>query len=223
MAKFIDGFGELKSLVQNLASDAAKKGASTSEPSTSKSSTWTKTFTRGKTPEYTNEAESRVLELLPINYYSEAIDWLVRQPIVQDLIYYEVMRDVYRQLPVFKPESNVVLERFLDIVFSIRLQTHMCKPTPRATAQDYGRFTMPMVFLDLAQEKLAGLGKLRAPGTKDVADFLKDRCAGFRRTKVICSPFMAGSQSVQQLAHRILNERVDFATKHKVTQVLYAH
>ncbi len=193
------------------------------KPSTSKASTSTKQITRDDTPEYTNEAESRVLALFPINYYSQAMEWLVQQPIVQDLIKYEVMRDVYRLLPVFKPESNTVLERFMDIVLSVRLQTHMGKPTPRSTTHDYGRFTMPMVFLQIAQDKLAGLGKLRAPGAKDVADFMKDRCTGFRRTKVLCGPFMAGSDSVQQLAHRIMNERMDFAKKHKVSYVLIAH
>ncbi len=174
-------------------------------------------MTRDDTPEYHNEAESRILALFPINYYSEAMDWIVKQPIVHDLLYYEVIRDTYRLLPVFKPESNVILESFMDIALSTRLQSHMGKPTPRSTVHDYGRFTMPMVFLHIAQDKLAGLGKLRAPGTKDVADFMKDRCAGFRRTKVICGPFMAGSTSVQQLAHRIMNERVDFAKKHKVS------
>ncbi len=217
LSRVVSGFGELKQFVQQL---AEQKGKSTSGVTTSQApSTKAKTMTRDDTPEYVNDAESSVLALFPINYYSKAIDWLIRQPIVHDLIYYEVMRIAYRKLPVFKPDSNQILEAFMDAILSVRLQTHMGKPTPRATNHDYGRFTMPMVFLRIAQDKLAGLGRLRAPGVKDVADFLKDRCAGYRRTKVICGPFMAGSESVQQLAHRILNERVDFAQKHKVIDI----
>ncbi len=215
LTRVVSGFGELKKFVQDIAEQRGKttSGVSTSQESATKS----KKQTRGKTPEYVNDAESKVLALFPINYYSKAMDWLNQQPIVQDLIYYEVMRIVYRLLPVFKPDSNQVLEAFMDAVMSVRLQSHMGKPTPRHSQQDYGRFSMPMVFLKIAQDRLAGLGRLRAPGSKDVADFMKDRCTGQRRNKVLCGPFTAGSASVQQFAHRILNERLDFAEKHKVS------
>ncbi len=196
----------MKEFVQQIADNKSSKATSTAK----------KTATRGDTPEYCNEAENNILALFPINRYTEPIDWMIRQPIVQDLIYYDVMRDVYEQKPVFKPESNFVLDSYMDKIISQRLQTHMGKATVRASKHDYSRFPMPMVFLEIAQDKLAGLGKLRAPGTKDVADFMKDRCNNGRRFHVIESDYIEGSASVQEMAHRLLSEREEFISKHKV-------
>ncbi len=211
--KLFSGFGDLKSYVQAIAENKAK-GKSLSLTST------TRTATREDTPEYVKDTETRVLNLFPINKYTEAVDWMLKQPVVQDLIYYETMRTVYRKLPVFKPESNFVIESFMDNTFSVRLQTHCGKATTRVSKADYGRFPLPMIALKIAQENLSNLGKLRVPGGKSVADFIKDRCANLRRTYLIGSDFMEGSDSVQEMAHRMLAERVDFVQNHKVSEIV---
>ncbi len=205
IAKLFSGFGELKSFVQAIAENKGKSAATT-----------TTKEVRESTPEYVKDTETRVLNLFPINRYTEAIDWMLQQRIVQRLIYFDTIRTVYRQLPVFKPESNFVIESFMDNTFSVRLQTHCGKATTRVSKRDYGKFPLPMVMLKIAQEDLSNLGKLRVPGGKSVADFIKDRCANLRRTYLIGSDFIEGSDSVQEMAHRMLAERVDFVQKHKV-------
>ena len=205
LGRLFTGFGELKDFVKQLAEKSTTKPAPT------------RTATRGDTPDYHNDVETQIVKYFPINKYTMAMDWFIKQPIVQDFIHYEVMRKVYRTHPVFKPESDKVLGKYMDWLVSFRLQSHFGKATTRVCPMDYGRFAMPMVMLKIAEERILNLGKLRVPGAKDVAEFLKDRCQGQCRTKVLGSDFLEGSESVQEMAHRILAERVDFIQEHQVT------
>ncbi len=208
MAKLLEGFSEVKQAVSTI-SGASKKASPAQMTSTG--------ARREATPQYYNDAESELDSYFPINQYTEPMDWLLKQPIVHTFFHYEVIRRVYRKHPIFKPESDVVLSSYMDYVASTRLQTHFAKATTRVTKMDYGKFPMPMVFVKIALDQLMDLGKQRIPGTKDVATFIKDRCANTRRSHVLNSEFILESDSQQEMAHRLLAEREDFVSMHAVS------
>ncbi len=114
---------------------------------------------RDTTPPMYNDAESQVIELFPINIYTEAVDWLLQQPIVQRLIYYDVMRLAYRTHPVFKPEADQVINRYMDYLISMRLQTHFAKSTSVKRKMDFSRVPMPKVIVEIADTQMIDLGK----------------------------------------------------------------
>ncbi len=172
---------------------------------------------RDGTPPMYNDAESKVLELFPINIYNEAIDWLLKQPVVQRLIYFDVIRLAYRNHPVFKPECDWVIARYMDYLLSQRLQTHFAKATKVKRKTDYSRVPMPKVIVDIADTHLVDLGKRRVPGSKDTADFMKGRCNTARRIHLLYSEHVLGAKSLQEMAFFIYAERVDFVAKHDVS------
>ncbi len=200
----MQGFGELKDMVQTLAESKKTKPKET------------KVAPGGSTPPYHNDTECKIVPYFPVNIYTEPMEWFLQQPIVQEFLYYETLRKVYQTHPVFKPESDTALGKFMDTVISVRLQTHFGKATLRVSKMDYSRFPMPMVLLQICKDWMMNLGKQRLPGSKDIAEFFKDRCNGQRRNKLLASDFLAGSESVEELAHRILAEREDFISKHEV-------
>ncbi len=171
---------------------------------------------RDSTPPMYNEAEADVIALFPINIYTEAIDWLLKQRVVQNLIYFDVMRVVYRNHPVFKPEAEIVTSHYMDYIMSTRLMTHLAKSTTKNRKLDFSRVPCPAVFVDIVDNNMVDLGKRRVPGAKDNSAFMQHRCNSVRRTHLLNSDYVKSSPSMQQMAHSILAERVDFVAKNEV-------
>ncbi len=175
-----------------------------------------KVRTREDTPDMYNDYETQLYYYFPINVYTKAMNWLLKQPIVRKFLEYETIRVVYRNHPPFKPDAEFVFGKFLDYLMTRRQQSHWCKSTGRGRSQDYGRAPMPDIVVDIAEKELVDVGKRRVPGSKNVAEFVKDKCNSARRHQVLGSQYVKDSKSVQEMAYRILGERVDFMKKHEV-------
>ncbi len=176
---------------------------------------------RDSTPPMYTDEESRARKYFPINNYTRAMDWFLRQPAVQTLIYYEVMRVTYRTYPVFKPDAEFMIAKYMDYLMSTRLQTHLAKANGnRGRANmDFGRAPMPNVVVQIAETRLTDLAKRRVPGFREVADVMKDRCGAARRNKVIECDYVSTSSSVEVMAHRLYNERMTFAEANEVIKL----
>ncbi len=217
MARLLQGFNELKEAFNAM--KAEKTSQTGKAPAAPAAAAAAPGKSRDTTPAYYNPAEDDLVPYFPINKYTKAMDWVMQQPVVHKFLQYETMREVYKTHPVFKPESDIVLGAYMDYVASVRLQTHFGKATTRVSKADYGRFPMPMAFLKVAQDELKTLGKQRTPYAKSVADFIKDRCNNLRRTHVIGSEFIKGTETLQEMAHRMMAERLDFVQEHAVSCV----
>ncbi len=176
--------------------------------------------TRDETPEMYNEYETQLYCYFPINIYTPAMNWLLKRPIVRRFLQYETIRTVYRNHPLFKPDAEFVFGKFLDYLMTRRLQSHWCKSTGSGRSQDYGRAPMAGIVVDIAEKELVDVGKRRVPGSKDVSEFVKDKCNSARRHQVLGAQYVKDSKSVQEMAFRIYSERVDFISKHEVRKYM---
>ncbi len=173
------------------------------------------------TPPNKSEAEFKLANVFPINTLTEPMLWLLERPVVRRFLRYEVIRKVYKATSVIKPDLELVASKFMDYVMSTRLQTHMGK-SGRGRNLDFSRVALPEIFLDIIRNELAELGKIPAPGTKSLEDFIKDRCNSTRRIHLIGSDYISTAPSVQEMAFRILHERLDFFYRHQVRALLIA-
>ncbi len=160
--------------------------------------------------------ESRVLALFPINKYTKAINWLLKQESVRELIKNQMMYKIYAEPRLFKPDSEFVVKKYLDFLLSSRVQTHMGKATGGGRNLDFSRCPLPMPVLNIADEKLGRLSKNRPPGARDNAEFLKSRCNDARTLKVHNSEWILESSCQEEMAIRIFFERIDFYENHMV-------
>ncbi len=180
--------------------------------------------TREGTPHMYNDTETLVQRYFPINTYTPEMDWFIQQKPVRTFLYYETMRVAYRTHPPFKPDAEFVMGKFMDALMSKRLQTHFSKATgTKKKNQDYGRVPLPAVVVDIANVELLNLGKQRIPGSKETAEFLKDRCNSARRIHVINSSTVLESKCIEEMAHKLFTERIDFVNKHEVTVSCIIH
>ncbi len=177
---------------------------------------------RDGTPDMYTDEETRTKKLFPINTYTREMDWFLRQRAVHTFIYYEVMRVAYRTYPVFKPDAEFVIAKYMDYLLSTRLQSHLAKATGKRgkAKMDYGRAPMPSIVVQIAEQELTDLGKRRVPGYREVPEVMKDRCGAARRNKVIESDHVSSATSVEVMAHRLYNERMDFADANEVKNTL---
>ncbi len=172
---------------------------------------------RAQTPPYYNDVEDDLAKYFPINEYTMPMNWLLKKPIVQRFIYYEVIRRAYRTHPVFKPDAEFIIGIYMDFLMSPRLQTHFGKSTGTGGTMDFARCPMPQVVVEIADTVLLDLGKRRVPGTRTNADAIKDRCNNVRRFQVLGSDYIKDATSRQEMAHRLLGERQDFYERHMVS------
>ncbi len=167
---------------------------------------------RGYTP-----AENKLLKLFPINVYSRAMHWLLQQQPVRDFIRYETMTRLFRGLVTFKPDMPDVMTVFLDLLVSVRLQSHLGKAvTGKSPLFHFGRFPLPQPILKIAMEDLEKLSRIRAPGMNDEAEVLKSKCTTAKRIHINGSKYLASASSKEEIAMRLWWERYDFYKKHKV-------
>ncbi len=173
--------------------------------------------TRGHTPPYYNDVEDDLAVYFPINEYTMPMNWLLKKPIVKKFIYYEVIRRAYRTHPLFKPDAEFIIATYMDFLMTPRLQSHFGKSTATGGTMDFARCPMPQVVVEIADTDLLDLGKRRVPGTGTNAEAIKTRCNNVRRMQVLGSDYIKEAESRQEVAHRLLGERVDFYNKHMVT------
>ncbi len=169
-----------------------------------------------QTPPEKSEAEFNLASVFPINTLTEPVLWLLKRRVVRKFLTYEVMRKVYKATTLFKPDLEHVAATFMDYVMSTRLQTHMGK-AGHGKNLDFSRVALPAIFVEIIREDLAYMAKLQAPGNKSMEDFLKDRCNSTRRIHLLGSDYVSGATSVQEMAFRILHERLDFFHRHIVS------
>ena len=172
--------------------------------------------TREDTPQMYNDTETMLQRFFPINTYTPAMDWLIQQKPVRTFLYYETMRVAYRTHPPFKPDTEYVLGKFMDYLMTKRLQSHFSKATGTKKKQDYARVPLPQIVVDMANNEFLNLGKRKIPGSKDNAEFFKDRCNSARRIHVLNAANVLESSCVEEMAHKLFTERVDFVSKHEV-------
>ena len=171
-----------------------------------------------ETPPNLSEVEFRLKRLFPINTLTQPMMWLLGRPRVRRFLYYQILRALYTKKPPSKPDYEFVAGKALDYMMSQRLQTHMGKAGGGRNL-DFSRMPMPEVFIDIIANDIAPLGRMPAPGDKSLPDFLKDKCNGVRRTKVIGSNYVLDARSVQHMAFIILHERLDFFHRHRVRAI----
>ncbi len=169
----------------------------------------------GKDPPV-SQIEARVLNLFPINKYTRAIDWMLKQPVVRRLIYIKILSICYSDSVQFKPDNQYVVSTYMDTVATPRLQGHFGKATGGGRNLDFGRCPMPMALLAIANEDLAPLAKKPVPGSMDNAEFLKERNNTVRKKTLMKSNYISQASCQEEMAMRILFERIDFYENHMV-------
>ncbi len=167
-------------------------------------------------PSY-NEYETRLKKLFPINVYSRTMNWLLQQKPVQTFLQYEIMRRAYSGYPTTKPDLEHVMSKYFDYMLSNRLQSHLGKAVEGTSPLfHFGRFPLPKVILDIAKKELKGLSKQPAPGMKTEIDYFKDWTTTAKRNFLNNNQWVLDADSLEQMAQRLMWERMDFFTKHKV-------
>ncbi len=176
--------------------------------------------TSSEEPPEVYEAETRLMSLFPVNVYTPAMDWLLRQDIVHKYLFYVVMKRCYNGLPTSKPDFKTVIGSFFDYAISTRLACHLGKSTGRASGLQFGRFPMPQPFVDIAERNLASLHRLRVPGESDVSGLYVHRCNALKRNALMSAAYLTNSNTIQEMAQRLYWERRDFYNHHRVTHSL---
>ncbi len=161
--------------------------------------------------------EERVISFLPINKYTQAMNWMLKQQPIRDIIYIQVLKKAYEDYTQFKPDNEYIVKKYLNILLSDRLMGHFGKATGGGRNLDFSRCPMPMPILTIADEKLARLHKVRPPGAKDNAELMKQRCNDVRTARLLRSDYISGASCQEEMAIRIFLERIDFYENHQVT------
>ena len=172
-------------------------------------------------PPSVSAVEARLYTLFPIPVYTKAIDWLLKKEPVKKYIKYEVIKKIFTDAPPSKPDWESVMSIYLDWVLSVRLQAHLGKANGNAAKLHFGRFPMPDTIITIANENISSLHRERVPGDKDYATYFRTKCNGVRRNHLMGSPYVSSSESVQEMAQKLLWERYDFYIKHKVTEYIW--
>ncbi len=174
-----------------------------------------------------NSAEANVMRIFPINVYTEAVDWMLQQTVVQNFVYHEMLRRQYVGLPTTKPDFEIVLFKLIKYTLSIRLQCHLGKMSTKTRAGgknlDVGRFPMPAVMKAIAEGKVSKLHKVKIEGQRSTADFFLEKTGNAKRTFLIGSDQVAKAPSVQALAQWLYWERMDFVRQHMVSDLIEKH
>ncbi len=168
-------------------------------------------------PDY-SPVESQMLTLFPINIYTPAIDWLLKREAVKKFLFFQVVRRVYPDV-TSKPDWETVMQSFIDFVCSTRLQIHMgkAKAAGRSSSKlHFGRFPMPQTFIRIADENMVTLHKVRVDGEKDNATYFRDKCGTLRKTHLLAAKYIVESESIQEMAQKLMWERIDFYLEHRV-------
>ncbi len=163
--------------------------------------------------------ETKIKIYFPMNKYTKTMEWFLKQDIVREFMKFEVMRKVYEKNPPFKPDAEQVASKYIDYLLSPRMQGHFAKATGSSALVDFGRAKLPRAILNIADEDLKGLAKGRIPGSKDNAEFIKDKCNASRRTHLLKSDYLKEATSIQDVAIRILWDRHDFFEDHLVSEL----
>ncbi len=163
-----------------------------------------------------NDIESKLIGVFPINVWTKATNWLLKQDIVQRFLEYRVMAKAYSDIPREKPTWTYVMGVYYDIVISHRLMAHTGKSTAKLSSLSFGRFPLPQVIVDIADNVMIKLHTDRVPGDNDNSTFFKNRNNGLRRTYLTNNNYATGAPTMQLMAQRIYWERMDFYNKHKV-------
>ncbi len=167
-------------------------------------------------PIYT-AVETQLLRLFPIPVYTPAIDWLLKQPVVKTFIFYQMTRRQYTNIPRGKPDWEIVIADYLDFMCTIRLQGHMGKAGSKSGKLHFGRFPLPDAILQISNENIASLHRVRVPGDRDNATLFREKCAAIKRNRITYAEWVMKSESVQEMAQKYLWERYDFYINHRVS------
>lgn len=165
------------------------------------------------------EPEHELLKIFPINTYTREVGWLLVQKPVQEFIRYAVMKQLYGNAPTHRPDPEIVTYRFCDFVFSKRFLAHCAKPTGQGRRRDHGRCKFPLIVYNILMANVANLGNAPLPGLRLHDEIVKDKCNTLVKNNIKASPYVLGSSSIEQMAHRLFHERVTFYENHKVKAV----
>ncbi len=167
-------------------------------------------------PPHVSHLEEQVFSYFPINKYTKPMHWLLKQETIREVIYIQVLKKVYKDPTLFKPDAEFVMKKYLTFLLSDRIQGHFGKATGGGRNLDFSRCPLPMPILNLANDMLGRLHKNRPPGAKDNAEILKVKCNETRRAKLIHSDKILGCSSQEEMALLIFLERIDFYENHQV-------
>ncbi len=173
--------------------------------------------TSSEEPPNVHESESLLITLFPINEYTPAMDWLLRQDPVQKYLFYEMMRRLYNGNPTSKPFFKTVVADFFDYVISDRLACHLGKSTGTVQGLQFGRFPMPRTLVNIVERNLVSLHRQPIPGEKDCSALFVNKCNGAKRQHLMNSVYLQSATSQQEMAQRLLWERKDFYNHHRVS------
>ncbi len=165
-------------------------------------------------------SEAALMRFFPIPVYTEAINWLLKRPIVKKFFYFHICKLVYTCAPSTKADWETVMSTFMDYVVTKRLQCHMGKAKATgssASKLQFGRFPLPQPLLKIADECLVTLHKVKVEGERDNADFFNHHCGSSKKTHLLASKYVTNSNSVQEMAQKLIWERFDFFLDHRVT------
>ncbi len=169
--------------------------------------------------------EAELMSLFPINVYTKAMHWLLSRRVVRRFLYYETLKQVYTGFTTTKPDMENCVGAYLEYTLSTRLQAHLGKAlTKGATSSSlfhFGRFPLPEPILSIATEEIMKMAKKRAEGSKDEADFMKERCTTIKRTFINNGEWPTKAPSQEVMALRLFWERMSFFQKHKVTRFAF--
>lgn len=162
------------------------------------------------------EAEANLAACFPINEYTPAVQYLLGREIVKDYVRNEMMKRLYGDSPTHRPDAEGVAYNFLDFMFTLRLQSHICQGTAHPKSVDFGRFPMPKVVMNMYDSHIANLGQPPLPGMRQPNVIMKDRTATVRRSCILGSTYIDSADTVQVITIRLYWERMSFFKRHSV-------
>ena len=100
-----------------------------------------------------------------------------------------------------------------------KLQAHCCKPSPTIVKKlEYGKITFPKEIWNIYRNFIADLGNDFLAEDLGPRERTKTRCDNYRKTVITRAAFVTQYDTVEERAHVMMQERLDFVETHRVSQ-----